>query len=63
MLSYPVSYSPSAVIRSTESHMPSELVGVAGFEPAVSSSRSQIPAGTTSFAACLAWNRQSMDVR
>jgi hypothetical protein len=54
MLSYPVSYSPSTVIRSTESHMPSELVGVAGFEPAVSSSRSQIPAGTTSFAACLA---------
>ena len=39
------------------------LVGVAGFEPAASSSRSQVLAGTTSVAACLAWDRPSMDVR
>ena len=38
-------------------------VGVAGFEPAASSSRSQVPAGTTSVAACLAWDRPSMNVR
>jgi hypothetical protein len=41
MLSYSVGYSPSTVSRSTESHMPSELVGVAGFEPAASSSRTK----------------------
>lgn len=43
--------------------MACELVGMAGFEPAASSSRSQVPAGTTSVAACLVWDRQSMDVR
>jgi hypothetical protein len=37
MLSYP----PSAVSRSGADHVPSELVGVAGFEPAASSSRTK----------------------
>jgi hypothetical protein len=43
--------------------MPSELVGVAGFEPAASSSRSQVLTGTASAAARLAWDRPSVDVR
>ena len=41
MLSYSVSYSPSAMSRSCRDYMPSELVGVAGFEPAASSSRTK----------------------
>jgi hypothetical protein len=34
-------YSPRAVGRSDGPRMPSELVGVAGFEPAASSSRTK----------------------
>jgi hypothetical protein len=41
MLSYSFSYSPSALSRVDRDHMPSELVGVAGFEPAASSSRTK----------------------
>jgi hypothetical protein len=37
-----LSYSPPASGRPGTSRMPSELVGVAGFEPAASSSRSQV---------------------
>jgi hypothetical protein len=39
------------------------LVGVAGLDPAASSSRSQVLAGTASRAALLAWDRPSMSVR
>ena len=38
-------------------------VGVAGFEPAASSSRSQVAVLTTSVAACLTWDRPSVSVR
>ena len=38
-------------------------VGVAGFEPAASSSRSQVQAGTTSGLARVACDRLSVDVR
>ena len=41
MLSYSLSYSAPAVHRPGGNHMPSELVGVAGFEPAASSSRTK----------------------
>ena len=41
MLSYSPGYSAPAVSRFGDSRMPSELVGVAGFEPAASSSRRQ----------------------
>jgi hypothetical protein len=43
--------------------MPSELVGVAGFEPAASSSRTQVQTWTASAAASLAWHRSSVSVR
>ena len=43
--------------------MPSELVGVAGFEPAASSSRSQVQTRSASAAARLAWDRSSVGVR
>ena len=39
------------------------VVGVAGFEPAASSSRSQVAARTASIAACLTSERPSMGVR
>ena len=39
------------------------MVGVAGFEPAASSSRSQVPARTASAAACLTWEAPSVGVR
>ena len=38
-------------------------VGVAGFEPAASSSRSQVQTRTASAAASLAWDRPSVGVR
>ncbi len=38
-------------------------VGVAGFEPAASSSRSQVQTRTASAAARLAWDRPSVGVR
>ena len=41
MLSYSLSYSAPSSVYSSVSHMPSELVGVAGFEPAASSSRTK----------------------
>ena len=41
MLSYSVGYSPPAESRPDMSQMLSELVGVAGFEPAASSSRTK----------------------
>src|SRR6516162_9338256 len=41
VLSYSFSYSPPAESRSGGDQMPSELVGVAGFEPAASSSRTK----------------------
>jgi hypothetical protein len=43
--------------------MACELVGVAGFEPAASSSRSQVVVWTTSTAACLSWDRSSVSIR
>jgi len=43
--------------------MPSELVGVAGFEPAASSSRSQVAERATSAAARVPCSRPSMCVR
>ena len=58
-----LSYSPPAISRLFLGRMPSELVGVAGFEPAASSSRSQVQVPTPSAAACLAWDRSSMGVR
>jgi hypothetical protein len=58
-----LSYSPSALSRFCDDHMPSEPVGVAGFEPAASSSRSQVPIRTASAAACLTWEALSVDVR
>ena len=42
---------------------PVSWVGVAGFEPAASSSRSQVAARTASSAACLTWERSSVSVR
>jgi hypothetical protein len=45
------------------SQMLYELVGVAGFEPAASSSRSQVASRAASTAACLTWERPSIDVR
>jgi hypothetical protein len=49
------------------SEIPSELVellvGVAGFEPAASSSRSQVPTRTARAATCLIWEAASMAVR
>ena len=41
----------------------STWVGVAGFEPAASSSRSQVAVLTARAAACLAWETLSADVR
>ena len=41
VLSYSLSYSPLAVSRCGGDQMPSELVGVAGFEPAASSSEAK----------------------
>ena len=41
MLSYSLSYSAPAIRRSGWSCLSSELVGVAGFEPAASSSRTK----------------------
>ena len=41
MLSYSDSYSLSAVSQLGRDRIPSELVGVAGFEPAASSSRTK----------------------
>src|SRR5271169_927956 len=41
MLSYSLSYSAPAENRAHVGRMPSELVGVAGFEPAASSSRTK----------------------
>jgi hypothetical protein len=41
MLSYSLSYSASAASRSAGGCMPCDLVGVAGFEPAASSSRTE----------------------
>jgi hypothetical protein len=41
MLSYSVSYSAPATSRSSNDHIASDLVGVAGFEPAASSSRTK----------------------
>ena len=41
MLSYSLGYSAPADSRADVGHMPSELVGVAGFEPAASSSRTK----------------------
>ena len=52
-----------AIRRSGGDHMPSKLVGVAGFEPAASSSRSQVAVPTASGAACLTWERPSVSVR
>ncbi len=43
--------------------MPSDQVGVAGFEPAASSSRSQVAVWTASAASCLTWERSSVSVR
>jgi hypothetical protein len=42
---------------------PLTLVGVAGFEPAASSSRSQVQTRTASTAAFLAWDGPSVGVR
>jgi len=42
------------------SQMPSELVGVVGFEPVASSSRSQVQTRTASAAARLTWDRPSV---
>jgi hypothetical protein len=41
----------------------SELVGVAGFEPAASSSRSQVAQRLINALLCLTWGRASVDVR
>jgi hypothetical protein len=41
----------------------SELAGVAGFEPAASSSRSQVQMPPASAASCLTWDRTSVSVR
>jgi hypothetical protein len=43
--------------------MPSELVGVAGFEPAASSSRSQVAIPVSRVAVSLTWERLSVSVR
>jgi hypothetical protein len=43
--------------------MACELVGVAGFEPAASSSRSQVAVSTASAASYLTWERSSVSVR
>ena len=43
--------------------MPSELVGVAGFEPAASSSRSQVAVRAASAVARVACGRPSVGVR
>jgi hypothetical protein len=43
--------------------MASELVGVAGFEPAASSSRSQVAVAAASAAAYLNWKLSSAGVR
>ena len=58
-----VSYAAPAICRSGGSRIPSELVGVAGFEPAASSSRSQVQTRSASAAARLAWDRPSVGVR
>ena len=50
-----LSYSPSTVSPSTEDHIPSELVGVAGFEPAASSSRRQHSVSPSTSALATAW--------
>jgi hypothetical protein len=56
-------HSARAKNRFSMNQMPSELVGVAGSEPAASLSRSQVPAQTASAAARLAWDTPSVDVR
>ena len=58
-----LSYSPLAVSRCGGNQMPSELVGVAGFEPAASSSRSQVEARTASAEARVACGGPSVDAR
>ena len=63
VLSYSLSYSPLAVSRCGGDQMPSELVGVAGFEPAASSSRSQVQTGATCGLARVACARPSVGVR
>ena len=50
-------------VRPGDSRMPSELVGVAGFEPAASSSRSHVAVPTASIAARLTRERPSASVR
>ena len=42
---------------------PVSWVGVAGFEPAASSSRSQVAVGSASAPACLTWEVPSVNVR
>src|SRR3984957_991079 len=44
MLSYSLGYSAPVVDRSAAGRVPCDLVGVAGFEPAASSSRTKRPA-------------------
>jgi hypothetical protein len=56
-------YSAVDVSRLGDGRMPSELVGVAGFEPAASSSRSQVAAQTACARAYLAWERPCVSVR
>jgi hypothetical protein len=63
MHSHPDCHSASATSGSGMRHMPSELVGVAGFEPAASSSRSQLAMRTTTASACLTWELPSIGVR
>src|SRR5690348_747408 len=53
----------SSTSVTAEDHMPSELVGVAGFEPAASSSRSQVQACATSGLGRVACDRPSVGVR
>ena len=56
-----LSYSALATRRSCQDRIPSALVGVAGSEPAASSSRSQVQPRTASTAACLAWDPERAD--
>jgi hypothetical protein len=58
----------SGGVTGTEGHVPSwewplTWVGVAGFEPAASSSRSQVSGSAASTSACLTWERPSVDFR
>jgi hypothetical protein len=58
-----LSYSARTESRAHVGHMPSDLVGVAGFEPAASSSRSQRAGKRTSFLLWLTCLAPSVDVR